>query len=184
MCRLAGRSRRICTRSATSSLSTARTQPVVITINRGYDDPQYSRKLFIDGHPGETDPGKVLSISMRAGAKAVLAYAQRLIVVEPWPSLSFNPRDCLAGQKYDEQCRGHASRQLASETAIEAVAAQDSRVATVDLDDAVCPYLPVCDPVIGGVITHIDNDHLTLAFAKALEPALDKRLIAASAYGP
>jgi hypothetical protein len=64
------------------------------------------------------------------------------------------------------------------------VAAHDSRVATLDLDDAVCPKLPVCDPVVGGVIVRIDNDHLTIAFAKAIEPALDKRLIAAGAYGP
>jgi hypothetical protein len=113
-----------------------------------------------------------------------LTYAKRLIVVEPWPSLSFNPRECLSGAKYDEECRGRASRQLASEKAIAAVAAQDSRVATVDLDDAVCPQLPVCNPVVRGVIVRIDNDHLTIAFAKAIEPAFDKRLVAAGAYGP
>ena len=157
---------------------------VVITINRGYDDPQDPRKLFVDGHPDQTDPGKALSAGTSAGATAVLAYAKHLIVIEPWPSLSFNARECLAGATYDEQCRGRASRELASEKAVEAVAAHDSRVTTVDLDDAVCPYLPVCDPVVGGVITHIDADHLTLAFAKALEPALDKRLIAAGAFGP
>jgi peptidoglycan/LPS O-acetylase OafA/YrhL len=157
---------------------------VVVTVNRAYDDPQYSRKVFVDGHPDETDASKVLSASMPASAAAVLAKAKRLIVVEPWPSLSFNPRECLSGAKYDEECRGRASRRLASETAIAAVAAQDSRVATVDLDDAVCPQLPVCNPVVGGVIVRIDNDHLTIAFAKAIEPAFDKRLIAAGAYGP
>jgi hypothetical protein len=157
---------------------------VVVTVNRAYDDPQYSRKVFVDGHPDETDASKVLSASMPASAVAVLAYAKRLVVVEPWPSLSFNPRECLSGAKYDEECRGRASRRLASEKAIAAVAAQDSRVATVDLDDAVCPQLPLCDPVIGGVIVRIDNDHLTIAFAKAIEPAFDKRLIAAGAYGP
>ncbi len=157
---------------------------VVVTVNRAYDDPQYSRKVFVDGHPDETDASKVLSASMPASAAAVLTYAKRLIVVEPWPSLSFNPRECLSGAKYDEECRGRASRQLASEKAIAAVAAQDFRVATVDLDDAVCPQLPVCNPVVGGVIVRIDNDHLTIAFAKAIEPAFDKRLIAAGAYGP
>jgi peptidoglycan/LPS O-acetylase OafA/YrhL len=157
---------------------------VVVTVNRAYDDPQYSRKVFVDGHPDETNASKVLSASMPASAAAVLTYAKRLVVIEPWPSLSFNPRECLSGAKYDEECRGRASRRLASEKAIAAVAAHDSRVATLDLDDAVCPKLPVCDPVVGGVIVRIDNDHLTIAFAKAIEPALDKRLIAAGAYGP
>jgi peptidoglycan/LPS O-acetylase OafA/YrhL len=157
---------------------------VVVTVNRAYDDPQYSRKVFADGHPDETDASKVLSASMPASAAAILTYAKRLIVVEPWPSLSFNPRECLSGAKYDEECRGRASRRLASERAIAAVAAHDSRVATLDLDDAVCPTLPVCDPVVGGVIVRIDNDHLTIAFAKAIEAAFDKRLIAAGAYGP
>jgi hypothetical protein len=42
----------------------------------------------------------------------------------------------------------------------------------------------VCHPVVSGVITRINNDHLTIAFAAALEPALEQRLIAAGAFTP
>jgi hypothetical protein len=56
-------------------------------------------------------------------------------------------------------------------------------VKTINLDDAGCPNLPSCDPLIHGVITRIDNDHLTAAFAKTLEPVLDTRLTAAGILG-
>jgi hypothetical protein len=105
-------------------------------------------------------------------------------VVEPWPALPFDPRQCLAGSEYEDQCRGTTSGQLASERAIEAVAAHDPRVATIDLDDVVCPALPVCDPVVDGVITRINNDHLTISFAATLGPALEQRLVAAGAFAP
>jgi hypothetical protein len=32
----------------------------------------------------------------------------------------------------------------------------------------VCPYLPICDPVVGGVVVKWDGQHLTTRFARAL----------------
>jgi hypothetical protein len=66
---------------------------------------------------------------------------------------------------------------------IEQLADRDRRVKAISLDDAVCPNLPSCDPVVDGVITRIDNDHLTVAFANSLEPVLDARLTAAGVFG-
>jgi peptidoglycan/LPS O-acetylase OafA/YrhL len=155
---------------------------VVITVNRGYDDPNLPRGVFVDDHPDQTDPGTVLSASMAADAGSLLGFTKRLVVIEPWPSLKFDQRDCLARATFDEQCRARAAGKSRSERAIEAVAAKDGRVVTVDLDRVVCPQLPVCDPVVNGVVAHRDQDHLTLDFAKAIEPALDERLSAAGAF--
>ena len=156
---------------------------IVIVVNRGYDDPNYPRPLQTRDRPDVTDPGKVLGASTANAIKAVLADAQKLVEIEPWPAMPFNPRDCLARATYDEQCRARTAGKLASEKAIEAAAARDPRVATVTLDDAVCPHLPICDAVVGGVITRIDNDHLTIAFARALEPILAERLAAVGGFG-
>jgi hypothetical protein len=45
------------------------------------------------------------------------------------------------------------------------------------------PEPPSCEPIVDGVITRIDNDHLTAAFAKSFEPVLDTRLTAAGVFG-
>jgi hypothetical protein len=96
---------------------------------------------------------------------------------------AFSQRECLARVPHAEQCRARAAGKLASETAIEQLADRDQRVKPINLDDAVCRNLPSCDPVVDGVITRIDNDHLTVAFAKSLEPVLDTRLTAAGIFG-
>jgi hypothetical protein len=33
-----------------------------------------------------------------------------------------------------------------------------------------CPYLPICDPVINGVMVRKDHEHITTAFAVSLAP--------------
>ena len=44
-----------------------------------------------------------------------------------------------------------------------------SDVVTLDLDRLVCPYLPICDPVIRGRIVRADDDgHLSVDFANSL----------------
>jgi hypothetical protein len=35
-----------------------------------------------------------------------------------------------------------------------------------------CPYLPICDPVIGGIVVRFDSQHITARFAESLAPAV------------
>jgi hypothetical protein len=46
----------------------------------------------------------------------------------------------------------------------------------VDLDRLVCPYLPICDPILGGTVVQFDGSHLTNKFSTALAPDLAKYL--------
>ncbi len=156
---------------------------VTIVLNRGYDDPNFPRPLFIDGAPASTDPGPVLQLATPNAAAAVLRTSGRLIVVEPWPSLTQSQPSCLAEARFQEQCvMSAAVGKLPQDTAIESVAAADPRVATVDLDADVCPRLPLCDPVVSGTIVRRDQDHVSIGFAAKLTPALDRKLAAAGAF--
>ena len=47
---------------------------------------------------------------------------------------------------------------------------------TADLDHLVCPFLPICDPVIDGHIVKADPTHLTVDFAKAIAPQVGEYL--------
>jgi len=155
---------------------------VVVTVNRGYDDPKYPRDLFRDAAPEVTTPGKVLSAAMDSAVDSIRSFGARLVVVEPWPSLPFNQRECLSRSRFVEECAGIASGKLPSEQALEARAAARHDVAVVDLDKAVCPRLPACDAVVEGVVVRHDQDHVSVAFATILSHALDSRLTAAGAF--
>ena len=39
---------------------------------------------------------------------------------------------------------------------------------SIDFDRQVCPYLPICDPVVDGMVVHHDDNHLTVTFADTL----------------
>jgi hypothetical protein len=47
---------------------------------------------------------------------------------------------------------------------------------SLDLDHLVCPYLPICDPVVDNQIVKIDETHLTAKFGKAIAPSIDSYL--------
>jgi hypothetical protein len=46
----------------------------------------------------------------------------------------------------------------------------------------VCPYLPICDPIIDGKIVKWDASHLTTAFVEAIAPRLDDYLRESGIY--
>jgi peptidoglycan/LPS O-acetylase OafA/YrhL len=153
---------------------------VTIVVNRGYDDPKLpSRPLYIDGSPDQTDSAATLVKALPASVGRILQSSKHLVVIEPWPSLAIDQNECLSRKPYAEQCAAVASSsKLPDETAIEALAKSDNRVATVDMDDLVGPRLPICDALVDGVIVRRDFDHLSIPYAAHIAPALEKRILA------
>ena len=43
---------------------------------------------------------------------------------------------------------------------------------SVSLDELVCPFLPICDPIVRGKVVKVDDSHLTPDVARSLVPAL------------
>jgi hypothetical protein len=46
----------------------------------------------------------------------------------------------------------------------------------------VCPFLPICDPIVNGMVVKWDADHLARRFSESLAPAVteyfdDNRLL-------
>jgi hypothetical protein len=80
-----------------------------------------------------------------------------------------NPLQCLAKARVLEQCRYIAS---APPTWLELLerklAKQSNQVTSADFDRLVCPYLPICDPVINGIIVKWNGQHLSARYAASL----------------
>jgi hypothetical protein len=104
------------------------------------------------------------------------------VLIEPVPASSKDddPEKCLSKAKFLEQCRYVAHLgPTGEETIYRDLAAADSGVVSVDLDRLVCPYLPICDPVVRGLVVKRDDTHLTRTFAVSLLEPFQRILVTA-----
>jgi peptidoglycan/LPS O-acetylase OafA/YrhL len=153
---------------------------VVVVMVVGHDDKRLTpflgpdRKVMKNGSPEFV---RWIKTTTRRSLDALRADGRKVLMIEPIPVAPSDPVACLSKAKVLEQCsyvatktRGlleHTYRQLAD---------PDNRTASVDLDRVVCPYLPICDPVVNGQIVKWDPTHLTARFAKSIAPAIDAYL--------
>jgi peptidoglycan/LPS O-acetylase OafA/YrhL len=99
------------------------------------------------------------------------ADARRVLIIEPMPQApaGMNPLQCLAKAKVLEQCRYIASTTPTWLELLErTLATQSKNVTSANFDGLVCPYLPICDPVIDGIIVKWDGQHLSARYSASL----------------
>ncbi len=154
---------------------------IIITMNVAHEDPTQIPFLGPNGtRPRNGTPQmnawleKTTSDSLaklRAGGR------RKVVLIEPIPVTRFNPLDCLSKATYLEQC-SYVVRPGpdALERDYRAFAKKEHNVWSVDLDHLVCPFLPICDPIVNNQIVKWDPTHLTVAFAKTIGPQLNTYL--------
>ncbi|MEQ1785554.1 MAG: SGNH hydrolase domain-containing protein, partial [Acidimicrobiales bacterium] len=152
---------------------------VIVVMNRGYE-------LMADGQRYVGPDGDVLESASAAldewveqatgtSLAAIAAEGRRVVLLEPIPVPldDADPLACLAAAAVVEECRYVVPRVPSSvERTYRRFDRPDDRVWSADLDRLVCPYFPICDPLIDGVIVKLDADHLTRTFARTLAPAV------------
>jgi hypothetical protein len=105
------------------------------------------------------------------------ADGRKVLLIEPIPLAPMDPLTCLSKAKVLEQCAYVTSAEPDFvEQYYRQLADHDKRVWSIDLDRLVCPFLPICDPVVNGQIVKLDGTHLTPKFAKSIAPAVDAYL--------
>jgi peptidoglycan/LPS O-acetylase OafA/YrhL len=157
---------------------------VVIAINYGFDDTSVGS--FAGVARGETGPGvyrgqpefrTLMTNATRQSAAALTAGGAKLIIVEPIPIARTNPTACLVRTHLIEPCRYVAPNgPTVLEPFYRQLAAENHDIYSANFDRIVCPFLPICDPVIAGHIVKVDADHLTVEFANYIAPAVDAYL--------
>jgi hypothetical protein len=104
-------------------------------------------------------------------------------MVEPVPtSFALDPLVCLTEKEVLEACRFVAEEAAASLSSVYRAVADNRTSYVADFDRLVCPFLPICDPVIDGIVVRYDDGHITPKFAVSLagrvaEVLVDNRLI-------
>ena len=102
-----------------------------------------------------------------------------LIIGEaPLPEMiDVNPLSCLAKADVVEACRFVADATTTWLDRVQVEAASDiDGVTMVDFDRLICPFLPICDPVIGDTVTFWNQEHITARFSRSLAPDVERYL--------
>ena len=153
---------------------------LIVVVNLAYGSPgKYRSFVGSDHQPVGFDTVQSATESSMA---ALRSGGRDVVIVEPLPlpfkpDPDFNPLACLSSATVVEQCRYQANPAPSRlELLYRRLARKDPNVWSLNLDQAVCPLLPTCDPMIGSVIVKWDKEHITSAFARSLVPEVDTYL--------
>jgi peptidoglycan/LPS O-acetylase OafA/YrhL len=156
---------------------------VIVTMNLGYEnDARVVRYLGPDlGFIPRTSPeyDAWLQQTTEDSLRQLRTGNTNVVLIEPIPfDITFDPTKCLSGAKVVEQCRYTVSPAPTDlEKLYRQLDAQDDHVWSLDMDKLVCPYLPICDPIVNQQVVKFDATHLTRAFARSIAPAVDDFLV-------
>jgi hypothetical protein len=126
-----------------------------------------------------SDPNRWPTETTERSLDTLRADGRKVLIIEPIPTApnKRDPKTCLSKATVLEECR-YVARATADPLELE-YRKLDRRyddVWAADLDRLVCPFLPICDPVVNGQIVMADGTHLTDKFAVTLESPLDEYL--------
>ena len=141
---------------------------VVVLTQQGRDDDFWQERLA--RAPGEVSTeglGHLLYDTTEATLRELSESGIRSVVVHSiWlpPDSVGDPLDCLASVQKVQQCRVPVSPEPGLLDAYYlAAASQIEDVHTIDINPAMCPAAPVCDPVLDGIPVWRDPGHYTPA---------------------
>jgi peptidoglycan/LPS O-acetylase OafA/YrhL len=155
---------------------------IVVLAHRPIDDPQNPIAIAAeDVGPVEGQAGtEALAASVEDVVRGLVDGGQKVVIVEPVAAapVDEDPIACLSEARFLEECRFVASPgPLAEERVMRDLDDEFDGVWSLDLDPLACPYLPICDPVVGGQVVRKDTHHLTTTFATSLADPVEAYLV-------
>ena len=92
----------------------------------------------------------------------------------PYAAFGFDPLACLADAAVLEACRFVVDPAVSGlEQIYRTIDGDDDQMWSVDIDGLVCPYAPICDPIVNSEVVRVDGSHLARTFARTITPAID-----------
>jgi peptidoglycan/LPS O-acetylase OafA/YrhL len=147
---------------------------LIVAVNLGYDDP-HMHGIWIAGEDGRrflSDTPQFTRLwhdaTLASAAELEPMATEGLVIIEPIPIAppKENPTACLVHARFLEDCRYLASVEPTRlERLYRELDAANPRIWSADFDRLVCPWWPVCDPVVSDRIVKVDAHHLTADFA-------------------
>jgi peptidoglycan/LPS O-acetylase OafA/YrhL len=156
---------------------------LIFVVNRIVDSPLGATPIKDEEIGPLTEDSQQLVDAYRRRVTATVedlrAQSRKVVIVEPVPVSAIDPDtlQCLSQATYLEECRfvtpvAPTATELIYREADEA----DGQVWSLNVDRLMCPFLPICDPVVNGLIVRWDHAHITQRFAASLMPAFEAAL--------
>jgi hypothetical protein len=149
---------------------------IIVVMNQSYEDPAYGspylgpdRQQLPNGSP---EYNAWLQQTTVEAVNQLRVDGRKVVILEPVPRApdKMDTLACLSKATVVEQCRYIVSTEPSRlEKVYRTVDKQDDNVWSLDIDRLVCPYLPICDPIINHHVVTIDGAHLTATFSSTLE---------------
>jgi peptidoglycan/LPS O-acetylase OafA/YrhL len=162
---------------------------VIVAVASDYLDypGSFPGAVHVDGRSVTAESGTDFRVQIKADTvrslKALEATGSKVLIMEPSPiDTSDDPFACLTKSKVLEECRFVADQRSLPQKLMYRGLADDRSVYVANFDELICPFMPICDPVVKGQIVRFDEQHITPRFAVTLaEPIAaflqDDRLI-------
>ena len=125
----------------------------------------YGQEQVVDGYPDRWRQLGELGIEV--------------VAVRDTPRPGFDVPECLAGAE-PEECTSEPGDSMAETSPLEGIDLPEN-VSALDLTDQFCEP-GVCRPVVGNVLVHWDDGHVTASYMRTLVPALEERFLAATGW--
>lgn len=155
---------------------------LVVLMDRTFEDPYSPAAVATpDGRvePGTPEFVPAVRRMTEQSLRALRRDGRRIVLVEPTPysPKRLSPNVCLSKAKTVDECRYIASPgPTGVERMYREIAENRDDVWVLDMDQLVCPYLPICDPVIDGEIVKIDHGHITATYSRTISHDIEKFL--------
>lgn len=149
---------------------------IIVLVHRPFDDSTGPMSMRGPGgsrlKPGTAQYMTLLRDATADSLARLRRPGRKIMIIEPIPIAPSDPLSCLTQAKYLDECRYVANLEPTPLERYYRSLANGKDVFTLDLDKVVCPYLPICDPVVDGLIVKRDYAHLTWIFGRSLSDEL------------
>ena len=158
---------------------------IVVVVSRGVEDPANPTDIRLaDGrllHPGSPGFTEAVQAASERALRLLKHPGRKIVILEPTPIAppsiqGADPFRCVSGATYLDDCRYVATAEPSPIVQYYRSIADGKSLLSIDLDRVVCPYFPICDPVVGGVIVKVDRQHLTSVYSARIADSIDAAL--------
>lgn len=143
---------------------------VVFLAHRPVDDPVDPFDIAdVHGLVPPERKAEVIENAVRRAISELREQGARVVAFEPVPiaPTGEDPIACLSQGRPLDECRFTASSEPLGEEEVLRDLVEPGGVWTFDVDRIACPELPVCDPVVDGLVVRADQNHLAVSFSVA-----------------
>jgi peptidoglycan/LPS O-acetylase OafA/YrhL len=148
---------------------------LVIIANADYS--YGGRGAIYDSHDkpikvAQRDMVQAVKTESERSLREIEKYTKKVLIVDPFPIADDDPFVCLTRSEFLESCRFTVSKVSQPLMKVYAGLADQTRTYVVDWNKLACPNLPICDPVVNGLIVRWDIEHLTPRYALSIAPQI------------